>query len=58
MRRHRVAEPAPCRKPSGDTFQKFDENRVKVTKTEPVSTFSIDVDTASYSYVRGAAEGG
>ena len=39
--------------PSGDTFQKFDENRTKVVKTDPVSTFSIDVDTASYSYVRG-----
>ncbi len=39
--------------PSGDNFEKFDENRTKVTKTDPVSTFSIDVDTASYSYVRG-----
>ena len=38
--------------PSGDSFQKFDESRVKVVKDEPVSTFSIDVDTASYSYVR------
>ena len=44
--------------PSGDTFQKFDENRVKVTKDEPVSTFSIDVDTASYSYVRGLLKDG
>jgi Ca-activated chloride channel family protein len=44
--------------PSGDTFQKFDENRVKVTRDEPVSTFSIDVDTASYSYVRSTLENG
>jgi len=44
--------------PSGDSFQKFDENRVKITKDEPVSTFSIDVDTASYSYVRGLIEAG
>jgi Ca-activated chloride channel family protein len=44
--------------PSGDSFQKFDENRVKVTKDEPVSTFSIDVDTASYSYVRGLLKDG
>ncbi len=44
--------------PSGDTFQKFDESRVKVTSEEPVSTFSIDVDTASYSYVRGLLEAG
>src|SRR5262249_54000346 len=42
----------------GDTFQKFDENRVKVTKTDPVSTFSIDVDTASYSYVRAVLKDG
>ena len=42
----------------GDTFQKFDENRVKVTRTDPVSTFSIDVDTASYSYVRGVLKDG
>ncbi|HVY52295.1 MAG TPA: VWA domain-containing protein [Devosia sp.] len=42
----------------GDTFQSFDENRVKVTKQEPVSTFSIDVDTASYSYVRGLLKDG
>ena len=44
--------------PSGDTFQKFDENRVKVTRDEPVSTFSIDVDTASYAYVRSVLESG
>jgi Ca-activated chloride channel family protein len=42
----------------GDTFQKFDENKVKVTAKEPVSTFSIDVDTASYSYVRGLLKDG
>jgi Ca-activated chloride channel homolog len=44
--------------PSGDNFQKFDENRTKITRDEPVSTFSIDVDTASYSYVRGLLEAG
>ncbi|MBI4923021.1 MAG: VWA domain-containing protein [Devosia nanyangense] len=44
--------------PEGDNFLKFDENRVKITKEEPVSTFSIDVDTASYSYVRGLLEDG
>jgi Ca-activated chloride channel family protein len=44
--------------PSGDTFAKFDENRVQVTKDAPVSTFSIDVDTASYSYVRSTLEQG
>ncbi len=42
----------------GDTFAAFDENRVKITSEEPVSTFSIDVDTASYSYVRGLLQDG
>lgn len=44
--------------PPGDNFAKFDENRTKVTKTDPVSTFSIDVDTASYSFVRGLLKDG
>jgi len=44
--------------PSGDTFATFDENRVQETKEQPVSTFSIDVDTASYSYVRSTLEQG
>jgi Ca-activated chloride channel family protein len=38
--------------PTGDEFTKFAESPVKVVAEEPVSTFSIDVDTASYSYVR------
>ncbi len=38
--------------PSGDEFSKFTESPVKVVNTEPVSTFSIDVDAAAYSYVR------
>lgn len=38
--------------PSGDEFSKFTESPLKVVKTDPVSTFSIDVDTASYGYVR------
>jgi Ca-activated chloride channel family protein len=38
--------------PSGDTFSTFSESPVKVVKNEPVSTFSIDVDTAAYAYVR------
>jgi Ca-activated chloride channel family protein len=42
----------------GDTFKSFDENRVKITSEEPVSTFSIDVDTASYTYVRSLLEDG
>ncbi|KRA41629.1 hypothetical protein ASD80_11305 [Devosia sp. Root635] len=44
--------------PVGDTFTSFDEQRLKAVADEPVSTFSIDVDTASYSYVRRQLEDG
>ncbi|KKB75975.1 hypothetical protein VW35_19770 [Devosia soli] len=44
--------------PSGDEFSSFDEQRLKVAADEPVSTFSIDVDTASYSYARRMLEDG
>lgn len=35
-----------------DRFEDFKENPVIATSENPVSTFSIDVDTASYSFVR------
>jgi Ca-activated chloride channel homolog len=35
-----------------DRFKEFKDNTVKSVAEEPVSTFSIDVDTASYSFVR------
>jgi Ca-activated chloride channel family protein len=44
--------------PSGDEFTSFEEQRLKIAAEEPVSTFSIDVDTASYSYVRRMLEDG
>ncbi|MHA6731865.1 vWA domain-containing protein [Devosia sp. A369] len=44
--------------PSGDQFTSFDEQRLKIVADEPVSTFSIDVDTASYAYVRRLLEDG
>ncbi|KQW78335.1 hypothetical protein ASC89_16250 [Devosia sp. Root413D1] len=54
-----MAAPAPAdatmakpTEPSGDEFSKFTESPLKVVKIDPVSTFSIDVDTASYAYVR------
>lgn len=45
---------APARPPSigRDTFTEIDVNPVKVASEEPVSTFSVDVDTASYAFVR------
>lgn len=35
-----------------DQFATISDNPVKVTQEEPVSTFSIDVDTAAYAFVR------
>ena len=37
-----------------DKFTSVAQNPFKVAREEPVSTFSIDVDTASYSFVRGS----
>lgn len=37
-----------------DRFTATEQNRFKVVREEPVSTFSIDVDTASYSFVRAS----
>ena len=44
--------------PSGDQFTSFEEQALKVVADEPVSTFSIDVDTASYAYVRRQLQDG
>ncbi len=44
--------------PPGDRFESFAESRVTAVAEQPVSTFSIDVDTASYSYVRRMLEDG
>ncbi len=37
-----------------DKFTAIAENPFKIVREEPVSTFSIDVDTASYSFVRAS----
>ena len=41
-----------------DQFAAFDPNPVKVASEEPVSTFSIDVDTASYAFMRASLNRG
>jgi Ca-activated chloride channel family protein len=41
-----------------DQFQSVADNPVKQVAAEPVSTFSLDVDTASYSLVRRALNSG
>ena len=37
-----------------DKFTATDQNAFKIVKEEPISTFSLDVDTASYSFVRAS----
>jgi len=41
-----------------DRFEDIKPNTVKLVSEEPVSTFSIDVDTASYAFVRRALNSG
>ncbi len=41
-----------------DKFEEFKINPVKLAAEEPVSTFSVDVDTASYSFMRRQIEHG
>ncbi|OZG71740.1 hypothetical protein BTA51_19050 [Hahella sp. CCB-MM4] len=43
---------APQDTDSQDKFIALPKNNIKLTKREPVSTFSIDVDTGSYSIAR------
>ena len=50
--RKEMSRPAPPQQQSTENYQRNDESPIKVTQREPVSTFSIDVDTGSYSNVR------
>ncbi|MCP8884578.1 von Willebrand factor type A domain-containing protein [Devosia sp. XJ19-1] len=52
------APPSQVTQPSGDAFASFAEQRLKLAAEEPVSTFSLDVDTASYAYTRRMLEDG
>lgn len=44
--------------PNTETFANADANPVHITTDTPVSTFSIDVDTASYAVIRNSLTGG
>lgn len=46
------------RQDDNERFANEAPNPLKIVSEEPVSTFSIDVDTASYAYVRTAIMGG
>ncbi len=63
----RVAGYAPTARPEPviaapqeyrDQHEAFSENPVKQVASDPVSTFSLDVDTASYAFVRRALNAG
>ena len=49
---------APQVEVNRDNYQRPDDNPVKATADEPVSTFSVDVDTGSYTNVRKWLEAG
>jgi Ca-activated chloride channel family protein len=42
----------PGQRPNTENYAEITDNAIHLTSTEPVSTFSIDVDTGSYSNVR------
>jgi len=46
--------PPPYHDVGRDKFTAVSENPFKLVQQEPVSTFSIDVDTASYAFVRAS----
>ncbi|MDX1902999.1 MAG: von Willebrand factor type A domain-containing protein, partial [Thermonemataceae bacterium] len=56
----KMEEAPPTDEPIHNTneYQKITDNTFKEAMAEPLSTFSIDVDNASYSQVRLAIEGG
>ena len=43
---------APAEQVNRENYNHFDDNQIKLVAEAPVSTFSIDVDTGSYSNVR------
>ncbi len=49
---------APPLESNTEAFPEADQNPLKITAEDPVSTFSIDVDTASYAVVRSSIMAG
>ncbi|MDJ0613839.1 MAG: VWA domain-containing protein [Rhizobiaceae bacterium] len=41
-----------------DKFEEIETNPIKVVSEDPVSTFSVDVDTASYAFMRSSINNG
>ena len=53
-----IVASAPAQAVSRERFEKFTSGAAQSVAENPVSTFSIDVDTASYAFVRKSLEGG
>lgn len=53
-----VVDPMPEAKENTERVEAYKTNPVKAALENPVSTFSIDVDTASYSFVRRSLKEG
>ena len=51
-------EPAPYRELDTESFANEPSNPIRIVSEDPVSTFSIDVDTASYAVVRNSLMNG
>lgn len=51
-------EPYPVPAENRDRVEAFDSNPVRAVQESPVSTFSIDVDTASYAFLRRSLKEG
>ena len=49
-----LAEIASLPPPDTEVFSNADANPIKITAEQPVSTFSADVDTASYAVIRSS----
>ena len=52
------AQPNTYQAQGRDNFEKVEDNPIKLSADEPVSTFSVDVDTASYSFMRASLNRG
>jgi len=48
----------PTKLDNGEEYPEYEPNSIKLVSEAPVSTFSIDVDTASYSLVRNQLNNG
>ena len=57
MYERRVAMASPAPDVGRDRFASAAQNPFRVVREDPLSTFSIDVDTASYAFVRASLNG-